>query len=357
MKNSEGKNIIIAVSGTGGHIYPGICLAQQFQTKGFNPIFWTSKNETALNIVKQSGFNYVPFGFVKMPKIISFTFILFAIKFFLAFIKSLFYLLKLKPVAVIGTGGYIQVPAIFAAKLIRKKTFIHEQNAFPGKANRLLNKFVDKTFISFAQSQKYFSKKVYLSGCPIRKDVFDANKIDACKSLDLDENKFTIFIFGGSLGAIKINDAAFEAISQLAKQETVQVIHISGQRGFEELSKKAAPLPFYKVKNYMHDIYNAYAACDIIICRAGAGSVFEILALNKPAIFIPLASAADNHQFLNADAVKKDGFIELIEQKDLSPQKLLETIKKLKQAQNKNTPQQKTFAQDGIVFEIIKVID
>jgi UDP-N-acetylglucosamine--N-acetylmuramyl-(pentapeptide) pyrophosphoryl-undecaprenol N-acetylglucosamine transferase len=156
-------NIIIASSGTGGHIYPGIALAEEFKSKGYNPIFFISNNAASIKILKNSGFEYIEFNVSGMPRKISFLFITFLVKMKFSFLKALRKIVKLNPLAVVGMGGYIAVPVLFAAKILHKKTFIHEQNVVPGKANILLNKIADKTFINFRSSEKHFKKKILFS--------------------------------------------------------------------------------------------------------------------------------------------------------------------------------------------------
>jgi UDP-N-acetylglucosamine--N-acetylmuramyl-(pentapeptide) pyrophosphoryl-undecaprenol N-acetylglucosamine transferase len=328
IKKSAQKNIVIAVSGTGGHIYPGIAIAKEFQSRGYSPIFLTSKNAVSTNITRQSGFEYIPFNLKGLPRKISFALFPFCLKMFLAFFKALFCLIKLRPIALIATGGYIEVPAVFAAKLLRKPIYLHEQNTIPGKANKLLSRFADKTFVSFKESSKFFAGETVYSGYPIRREILNISRATNRRPKDA----WTIFIFGGSLGAVKLNEIAFEAICSLSQKIQIQAIHITGSGSFEAISNKAAALNYYKVKEYMHDIYEAYAAADLIIARSGAGAVFEIKALSKPAIFIPYPYAAENHQLLNAKAVEKKGFIEVIEEKDLTAEILAETILRLKES-------------------------
>ncbi|MDR2772214.1 MAG: undecaprenyldiphospho-muramoylpentapeptide beta-N-acetylglucosaminyltransferase [Elusimicrobiota bacterium] len=347
----KGAIVIIAISGTGGHIYPGITIAEVLKEKGYHPILWTSKNEVAIKIVQNSGFEFIPFSMRGMPRKLSFKFIVFVFNFFLAFLKSCFYIHKLKPAFVFGTGGYIEVPAILAAKVFSKKTFIHEQNIVPGKANVLLNHIVDKTFISFARSQNFFKKECLFVGFPLRKNIFSVDKKSACQNLGLKEDVLTVLIFGGSLGAAKINDIAFEVVVQFAARQKVQAIHITGKDGYQDIAAKSSGKDFYVVKNYLHNIYEAYAAADIIVCRAGAGTIFEIKTLNKPAIFIPFPYAAGNHQFLNAQEIKEEGFAEVIEERDLTADKLLSVLEKLKSsARRPSKPlDDGIFAQDKIV--------
>ncbi|MDR2817909.1 MAG: UDP-N-acetylglucosamine--N-acetylmuramyl-(pentapeptide) pyrophosphoryl-undecaprenol N-acetylglucosamine transferase, partial [Endomicrobium sp.] len=147
MKKDKKKNFIIVASGTGGHIYPGIALAREFQSKGCNPIFFINNNSASLKILNNSGFQYVAFNMVGMPRKFSFSFVVFLVKLKISFFKALKRILYINPAAVIGTGGYLAVPVLFAAKTLGKKIFIHEQNTIPGKANILLNKIADETFV------------------------------------------------------------------------------------------------------------------------------------------------------------------------------------------------------------------
>lgn len=179
-------NIIIASSGTGGHIYPGIALAEEFKSKGYNPVFFISNNATSIKILKNSGFEYIEFNVSGMPGKISFLFITFLVKMKFSFFRALRKIVKLNPLAVVGTGGYMAVPVLFAAKILHKKTFIHEQNAVPGKANILLNKIANKTFINFQSSEKYFKKKAPFSQIILSGKIFcQYQKKRCCGNLNL----------------------------------------------------------------------------------------------------------------------------------------------------------------------------
>ncbi|MCL2145017.1 MAG: undecaprenyldiphospho-muramoylpentapeptide beta-N-acetylglucosaminyltransferase [Endomicrobia bacterium] len=329
MKN---MNIIIAASGTGGHIYPGIALALEMKEKGFDPVFFISNNEASVEIIKNSGFEYVPFNFSGMPRKLSFSFFMFLLKLDLAFFKALRNIFKYKPAAVVGVGGYISVPAVIAAKICGKKTYIHEQNTIPGMANKLLNRFADKTMISFKGSEKYFKNKknIVFTGYPVRKEIFAAVKDGGCDALKFDKNIFTLMIFGGSLGAVKLNETAFDAVKILSKKINMQAIHITGKKGHEEIKNKAANEKNYKVFDYMHDIASAYAASDAVICRAGAGAVFELQLLGKPAVLVPYPYAADNHQYYNAKEAAQSGNMTIIEEKDLTPENLAGAVENIK---------------------------
>ncbi|MDR1941526.1 MAG: undecaprenyldiphospho-muramoylpentapeptide beta-N-acetylglucosaminyltransferase [Endomicrobium sp.] len=323
------KNIIIAASGTGGHIYPGIALALELKNEGFNPVFFVSSNEACAQIMKRSGFEYVLFNLSGMPRRVTPVFIIFLIKLAASFFKALYGILKLKPFAVVGMGGYVSVPAILAAWVLRKKTYIHEQNAIPGKANKILNGFAGATFISFKYSAKFFKKQnIVLSGYPVRREIFDVSKELACRELGIKRGIFTILVFGGSLGAAKLNETAFKAFYQQAQKGDVQILHIAGAKNYSKMKDAAKDVNNYKVFSYMHDMKYVYGASDAVICRSGAGTVFELKALNKPAVLIPYPYAAENHQLYNAKELS--GAL-IIEEKDLTPEKLNAAARSLKQ--------------------------
>jgi UDP-N-acetylglucosamine--N-acetylmuramyl-(pentapeptide) pyrophosphoryl-undecaprenol N-acetylglucosamine transferase len=332
MKKYKKKNIIIVASGTGGHIYPGIALAREFQSKGYSSIFFINNNSSSLEILNNSCFQYVTFNMVGMPKFFSFSFIVFLAKLKISFFKALKQILYINPVAVIGTGGYLAVPVLFAAKTLGKKIFIHEQNAIPGKANILLNKIADKTFVSFSFSTKYFkNKNLVVSGYPVREDILSVSKKnDALKMLSLNDNIFTVLVFGGSLGAVKLNEVTCKALLRFVSSNEMQVIHITGAKDFERIQKIVRVYANYRIFNYMHNIGYAYAACDMIISRSGAGTVFELKALGKPAVLIPYPYARDSHQYWNAKEIEEKGKVQIIEEKDFTEKNILELVEILK---------------------------
>jgi undecaprenyldiphospho-muramoylpentapeptide beta-N-acetylglucosaminyltransferase len=354
MQNKK-RNIIIAASGTGGHIYPGIALAQEFKEKGYNPVFFVSNNEASADIIKNSGFDYITFRLSGMPRKISLSFISFLFKLTFSFFKSLKCEMALKPAAVIGIGGYISVPAVIAGKFLRRTVFIHEQNTVPGIANRFLNRFADKTLISFKDSEKYFKSKknIVYTGYPVRKEILNVSKDESCGALGLDKNIFTLLIFGGSLGAVKLNETAFEAVKTLSQKMKLQVIHITGKKGYEAVKEKVKDESFYRVFDYMHNISNAYAAADLIICRAGAGAVFELRSLGKPAVLVPYPYATDNHQMYNAKEAAQSGNFAVIEEKELTAERLAGAVEKLKSKEGKKM-EISSVPQEIMVSEIIK---
>lgn len=301
--NTKDKTIIIATSGTGGHIYPGLELAKEFRKKGYIPIFFISNNMISIEIFKNNTFKYVTFNLFCSPHKLTKSIIPFIFRMLCAFFKSLVIISKLKPLAIIGMGGYISVPSILAAKILRKKTFIHEQNVIPGKANILLSKITDKVFISFNKSRKYLGKNTILFGCPIRHNIvlLTTRRQFLLRQIGFNDKKPIIFIFGGSIGSKIINTVACETFLDLAKQNKFQIIHVTGFNNcYDIIKSKVIDNHFYKVFKYIHNIGAAYSVSDVVICRSGASTIFELQTLKKPAVLIPYLYASNNHQYWNA---------------------------------------------------------
>ncbi|MDR1122651.1 MAG: undecaprenyldiphospho-muramoylpentapeptide beta-N-acetylglucosaminyltransferase [Endomicrobium sp.] len=354
MKKDKKKNIIIAASGTGGHIYSGIALAREFQNKGCIHIFFINNNSASLEILNNSGFQYIAFNMVGMPRKFSFSFVIFLAKLKISFLKALKYIFYINPLAVIGTGGYLTVPVLFAAKILGKKIFIHEQNTVPGKANMLLSKIADEIFVSFNFSTKYFKNKNFIiSGYPVREDIFSASKNDALKIFSLNNNIFTILVFGGSLGATKLNEVTCKAFLRFVSSSGMQVIHITGAKDFARMQKIVGVRANYRIFNYMHNIAYAYAACDIVISRSGAGTVFELKALGKYAVLIPYPYATGNHQYWNAKEIEKKGKVKVIEEKYFTEKKLLEVVEVLKLNAKKDAVKNIVKLSQKIIYEEI----
>lgn len=319
------KKIVIAAGGTGGHIYPGIALAAELRSRGWDPVFIMRNNDIGKAILDKAGFAYfaIPsMGFPRRPslKLCAFPFVLAA-----GLIKSAALLKTLKPAVVVGMGGYISFPAVISAKLLAIPTVIHEQNALPGMTNRLLSRFADSIALSFEGSKEYFkSGRAAVTGNPVRKEVFTAEASAARREFGLAEGKFTVLVFGGSQGAAGINKAAAASFGFLGDIEgRVQFLHISGQASYDavkaQYEKNSIP---GTVVAYTHSMGQAYAVSDLIICRAGATTAAELKILNKPAILIPFPYATANHQEYNARALEKSSGAQVVLERDITPEVL-----------------------------------
>jgi UDP-N-acetylglucosamine--N-acetylmuramyl-(pentapeptide) pyrophosphoryl-undecaprenol N-acetylglucosamine transferase len=344
------KNIFIAASGTGGHIYPGIAVADELKT--LNPIFILSANQTSKDIISKTNYKYLTLNVCGMPGIISFKFIWFLFTLTVSFFKSLYLILKYKPAVCVGMGGYVSVPVIFAALFLPVPTVICEQNVVAGKATKLLSKTASAVCLSFDETKKYIkTKHAVVTGNPVRRDILNRSKSEALSKLNFSTVKPVVLVFGGSLGASALNIAAFEALNNM----DVNVIHATGKKDFSEFSKRATPE--YKIFEYLYDIGAAYAAADIVISRAGAGTVFELEYLNKYAVLVPYMHAGA-HQTENAKYLLSKGLAEIIEEPKLNAH-TLKTAAENALLKSKNSPfvaAMPTLPQQTIAGEILKLI-
>lgn len=326
METKDIKKIVIAAGGTGGHIYPGIAIACAIESicpqseiafiSGSRPIeseIYNSEGRCAFALP------VFPTGKGIKGKIVALK------NFFSASNIAYQKLNEIKPNIVLGMGGYVSAPVLKAAKKHRIPFFIHEQNSIPGKVNRYFCKSASKCFCSFKKSIQYFGEqKSILTGYPIRKRFLKIPpKEEAIKYFNFSREKKTILIQGGSQGAKFLNLKLLKSLIELdknltGKSENIQLIWSSGKLNYEEVASEIAKYEFKKIsiliKPFISEMEMALSVSDLIISRAGAGSISEILAAGKPSILIPLPTAADDHQRFNADEVKEDGGAEVIEE-------------------------------------------
>ena len=313
---------LIAGGGTGGHLYPGIAVAEAFsrQEPEAKILFIGTKRGIEARILPREGYRLetIPAGgIVKksfFAKMASFT------KIIGGFIKSLSILKRFNPDVVIGVGGYASVPVLSAAVILRIPTVILEQNLFPGLANRILSHVVDKVVVAFEGSKKFFKRDVNVFGNPVR------NSIIGCSYIP--EGIFVVFIFGGSQGAHTINKAVIESLEFLkGYSENIRFVHQTGDKDYawvkDSYSKAGINAEVVPYVYNMEEIYNKTA---IVISRAGATTIAELTACGRPAILIPYPLATHDHQRINAEYLESMGSAEVILEHDLSGGGIAEKI-------------------------------
>ncbi|MCK9594594.1 MAG: UDP-N-acetylglucosamine--N-acetylmuramyl-(pentapeptide) pyrophosphoryl-undecaprenol N-acetylglucosamine transferase [Candidatus Omnitrophica bacterium] len=239
--------------------------------------------------------------------------------------ESLLIVIKFKPDIAVGFGSIASLPVIFWAWFFRIRTVIHEQNVIPGKANRFLVKFVDKFAVSFDRTGRLLGccpEKIVVTGNPLRRGLLRVDKGVAIEHLGLRKGKFTLFIVGGSQGSKRINSEAVRSLAGLKDKEALQVIHLCGNadpgmlgRFYAEAGIGAVVLPFLK------EVHYAYSCADLVICRAGAATVSELILFKLPSVIIPYPFAGA-HQSANAGVLAEKGCAIVIEEEGLSPGKL-----------------------------------
>jgi len=318
--------ILIAGGGTGGHLFPGIAMAKEFEAKDpqNRVLFVGARRKIPHQILKQHGYNTRE---VESEAIVGkdLTHAVYAAYKVLKGLRQSFSILKdFSPHLVVGVGGYSSGPMVLAAHMLRIKTALHEQNVLPGLTNRILSRFVDKIFISFPESKNYFSgKRTILTGNPIRECLLKYQVLSHSK------RGFTLLIIGGSQGAHQVNARFISCLPYLEDlKESLNIIHQTGERDFEYVSNAYRDLPFErKIFSFINDMAWAYGQSDLVIGRAGATTIAELTALGKPSILIPYPYASDNHQEMNARVLVKKGAAHMIRNCDLNEKRLADTIR------------------------------
>ena len=212
-----------------------------------------------------------------------------------------------KPDVAVGMGGYVSFPLVFMAHLKGIKTAVHDSNTKIGLANKMCSYFTN-LFLLGLPTDKKFAHSV-LVGTPIRKEFGDSvNRRKVLKDMGLNPDFLTVLLFGGSQGARNLNQALIEVVKQLvAENENVQFIHISGERWYQTITNRYGKVNRITVLPYSNEIYDLIHSCDLVVCRSGAGTIAELIYCQKPAILVPLPSAAGNHQFYNAKVLQSVG--------------------------------------------------
>jgi len=315
--------LLIAGGGTGGHLFPAIAIAKAFLNadEQNEVLFVGTKRGLEKKVLDKEGFrleyiNVQPlvgkglFGKVKSLLTLP-----------LSILEARSLIKKFNPDFALGVGGYASGPVILSAKFMGIKTGIQEQNILPGVANRILGKIVDLVFLAFKEAKLFFKEgKVCITGNPIRQSLFDVDVKDAYDIFSFDENKFTVLVFGGSLGAESINKAFVENLNNFnGIKDDIQIIHQTGEKGYDFVRKSyenAGVKSF--VAPFIFNMHDAYAVADIIICRAGATTISEVSALEKAVILVPYPHAAGDHQTKNAESLANQNAAIMVKDEDLS---------------------------------------
>ena len=328
--SDEGLRIVIAGGGTGGHLFPGIAIAEAFEARiaGSRPLFITTGRPIEERVlatgmyatcrITAAGFKGVgPVGKLKA---------LFKVP--AGLIAALLLFIRFRPHAVIGMGAYSAAPVIVAAWMLRIFRVIHEQNRIAGMTNRFLARFANRIYVSFPDTAVGASpEKILFTGNPIRGAIGQA---PAQEIPEAGPKPFSVLILGGSQGAHAINLSVMAALAHLQASEwatRLRFIHQTGAADCEMVREAYAKAGIEaRVEAFFDDMAACYAAADLIICRAGATSVAEAAAAGLPAVFIPYPYAADNHQYFNAKSLVDGGAAEMIDQEEARGHVLAERI-------------------------------
>jgi UDP-N-acetylglucosamine--N-acetylmuramyl-(pentapeptide) pyrophosphoryl-undecaprenol N-acetylglucosamine transferase len=300
---SAGLRVMIAGGGTGGHVYPGIAIYNALKRAAgdVQVLFVGAKAGVEARIFEDLDLPHVLLagrgvrGTGALAKLVS-PFLLLG-----GIVRGVKIVMKFHPDVVIGTGGYASVAVVAASVLTRQRRVLQEQNSVPGMANRVLSRFAHLVLLSFAESRRFFGRRVPCAvvGNPLRIRP-DSDRAAALQFFELEPDLPTVFFFGGSRGAHAINQAACSAIARILNKRRVQFVILTGQSDYEETRDAlAAHSSFVRVLPFLEEIQHAYSVADIAVARAGASSVFELAAFGVPTVFVPYPYAADDHQMKN----------------------------------------------------------
>lgn len=321
--------IIIAGGGTGGHLFPGVAVAEEFlkRDKKNKILFIGTGKGLEARILPNMGFQLriVDVEGVK-GKGIAKSFIA-SLKIPWSMFQSLMIVREFSPDMVLGVGGYASGPTLITAHFMRVKTAIAEQNAIPGITNRILGRFVDKIFLAFPGTKKFFpEEKSVVTGNPVREGFIE--KKNFSEKTDV---RFTLLIFGGSQGAHTINKAVIDSLEYLKEiKNRFKIIHQTGESDFKWVADAYMDYGIdAQIFPFIGDMAPAFRAADLLVCRAGATSIAEITASGKAAIFVPFPFAVGDHQTENARVLTDAGAAEIIQERELSGKYLAEVILRL----------------------------
>ncbi len=354
--------ILLVGGGSGGHVFPLISVADSLKNLAVKEnkdveIILLGEGRFFEEAAKNSGFKYKKILAGKFRRYFSLENFLDPFKMIAGFFQSFWHLFWLMPDAVFAKGGYASFFPVLAAKIFFIPIYIHDSDSVPGAANRFMAKMAKKIFISFESAKKYFpAEKTELVGNPVRKSLLNGDRSKAVSFFGLSESLPTVVILGGSQGAKKINNIILASIIQLT--QNFQVIHQTGDKNFEEVKKFTEQLEKelegptagqiksrYKIYPFFNEseLALAYALGDVFVSRASAGGIFEISALGKPLIVIPIKDSAQNHQYLNAIEITKYGAT-LIEEENLIASIFINEIKEAYQKKEELVAKIKSFA-------------
>lgn len=345
--------ILVSGGGTGGHIYPALALINEVKRQDPKAEFLYIGSEYGLEnkIVKKAGIPFRSIEISGFKRKLSVQNIKTVLRFLKGTAKSKQYIKSFKPDVVIGTGGYVCGPVVYAATRLNIPTIIHEQNSVPGLTNKFLSRFVDRIALSFEQAKEYFPEnKVILTGNPRASEVVSNKGKNAKRQLGVDENKKTVLIVGGSRGARPINDAFLESLTDAGKRD-YQFVYVTGDTHYDSVLRevqKHGDLQNVMIKPFIHNMPEILGGMDLIVARAGATTLAEITALGLPSILIPSPYVTNNHQEKNARAFEASGAAVVISEKEMNGQMLLNEMDQILLNANKLTSMKEASKQLGI---------
>ena len=326
--------VLVVAGPSGGHIFPalGFLGALKDKYKSIETLLVLPKKRSIASRIQTYNckVDYISISAIKLS--LGFENLVAVLNFFKGSLESIFILLVFKPDIVIGFGSLTCIPMIIFSWLFRIKTLIHEQNLIPGRANRFLRRFTDRIAVSFMQTKDYFKdcqEKITFTGSPIRKELIPLERNKALRFFGFDDDKFTILVMGGSLGSRSINTGFLKTISAVSDKRKLQIIHLAGFGDYDLLKDEYKNLNIsIRLFEFLEAMQYAYSASDLVVSRAGATTITEIIFFKLPAIIIPYPYAYQ-HQASNAEILERIGSAIIIQDHQLNTDILRKTIDSL----------------------------
>ncbi|SFG06214.1 UDP-N-acetylglucosamine-N-acetylmuramylpentapeptide N-acetylglucosamine transferase [Lachnospiraceae bacterium C7] len=350
------KKIIMTGGGTAGHVTPNIALMPALKEAGYDISYIGSYAGMEKGLIEAQGIKYYGISSGKLRRYFDWKNFTDPFKVLKGFFQAIHLIRKIKPNIVFSKGGFVSVPVVLAAKICHVPAIIHESDITPGLANRIAIPRAKKVCCNFPETMKYLPKdKAVLTGSPIRQELFGGSPEKALKYCNFpNHDKPVLLIVGGSSGSRIINEAVRNVLPELL--EKFNIIHLCGKGN---LKPELDSLTGYSQFEYANkELTDMFALCDIVISRAGANSICELLALRKPNILIPLSAAASRgDQILNAKSFKKQGFSVVLEEETLTDKLLLDTVKDTFENRDKYIKAMENSGQVDSIGTVISLIE
>ncbi|MCQ2506191.1 MAG: undecaprenyldiphospho-muramoylpentapeptide beta-N-acetylglucosaminyltransferase [Lachnospiraceae bacterium] len=321
--SNEVKRVLLTGGGTGGHVTPHLGIIPKLKEAGYELSYIGSYNGIEKKIIDEVGLDYYGISTGKLRRYFDWKNFTDPFRVIKGYFQAKKLIKKLKPSVVFSKGGFVSVPVVYAAGRKKIPVIIHESDITPGLANKLSNKYASKVCVNFPETLHYFSsEKAVCTGTPIREELFKGDAQKGRAFCGIENDKPVILVMGGSTGAQRVNEALWNLLPTLLQK--YEVVHLCGKGKMNDEVKAQGYHPFEYISDEMADLL---AMSDVIVSRAGANAIMELLALKKPNILIPYgARASRGDQILNADSFQNRGYSYVLNQEDMTNETLLKAI-------------------------------
>ncbi len=349
------KKIILTGGGTAGHVTPNIALIPELQKRGYEIHYIGSKDGIETKLMSEFDIPYYGISSGKLRRYFDVKNFTDPARILKGYVEAARIIKKIKPDVIFSKGGFVTVPVVMAAKRKKVPCVLHESDISPGLANRLCLPSATAVCANFPETLSHLpEEKAHLTGSPIRKELFSGNRLKGLDFCGFSSGRPVILVIGGSLGSVRVNDAVRDILPELLKD--YQVIHLCGKDKVDETLKGTEGyVQFEYIQKELCDLLDA---ADLVISRAGANAICELLALHKPNILIPLSmEASRGDQILNAESFEKQGFSYVIQEEDLTSERLLEAVNKVYEGRKDYVRSMEASDQHNAVVKVADVID